>query len=367
MGHFPTGGGSGGGAVSSVFTRTGAVVATTGDYTAAQVGADASGVANTLAPSNVVALTSAVNYNANIGDLCVLTGALAQGVVTAPATASLGQSFAVMSAQTGGGGLTTFAVTPSAGQTVNGSSTAYGLIEGAPNFGGPFYWKFTYVATNTWVCTQALGTDAGSGVGANGPLSLNQPIYWNTTRTITSNGPWTMNSTDGFIARTTGANPGTLTLVNPEIGQMLFVVNRAPGPIVLSATTLVGVSVIPSKGGALLYASGANSWQTVAAWGCNQDTYVAPSNPSITSGVGFIPSKYQDCDLYVPVVATTTGTVAITMGPTTGSENTPYPSQNLLVGMGQTLDLKVPAGWTVIATITGVTVAFGTATVIPLS
>ena len=35
----------GSGAVSSVFTRTGAVVATTGDYTAAQVGADASGAA----------------------------------------------------------------------------------------------------------------------------------------------------------------------------------------------------------------------------------------------------------------------------------------------------------------------------------
>lgn len=37
--------GGGGGAVSSVFTRTGAVVAQSGDYTAAQVGADASGAA----------------------------------------------------------------------------------------------------------------------------------------------------------------------------------------------------------------------------------------------------------------------------------------------------------------------------------
>jgi len=37
----------GGGAVSSVFGRTGAVVANTGDYTAAQVGADASGAATT--------------------------------------------------------------------------------------------------------------------------------------------------------------------------------------------------------------------------------------------------------------------------------------------------------------------------------
>lgn len=37
--------GGGGGAVSSVFTRTGAVVAASGDYTPAQVGADASGAA----------------------------------------------------------------------------------------------------------------------------------------------------------------------------------------------------------------------------------------------------------------------------------------------------------------------------------
>jgi hypothetical protein len=38
-------GGSGAGAVASVFTRTGAVTAQSGDYTAAQVGADASGAA----------------------------------------------------------------------------------------------------------------------------------------------------------------------------------------------------------------------------------------------------------------------------------------------------------------------------------
>lgn len=38
-------GGGGGGAVSSVFTRTGAVVAQAGDYTAAQVGADVAGAA----------------------------------------------------------------------------------------------------------------------------------------------------------------------------------------------------------------------------------------------------------------------------------------------------------------------------------
>ena len=266
-----------------------------------------------------------------------------------------------------GGGLTNFGITPSAGQTVNGSSSLYALVKGAPNFGGPFYWEFTYVAVNTWVCTRALGTDGGSGTGANGPLSLNQPIYWNTIRTITGNGPWTMNATDGIVKRTTGANAGTLTLVNSENGEMLFVVNNAPGPIILSATTIYGVSIIPEKSGAILFAAGSNSWQTVAAWGCNQNTIIAPSNPSISSGGGFIPSQYQDCDLYVPVVATTAGTVTITMGPATGAEQTPYPSQRLLLGGDQTLPVHVPAGWTVIATVTGVTVTFGTATVIPLS
>lgn len=43
VGSFP--GGSGGGAVSSVFGRTGAIVAQNGDYTAAQVGADSAGAA----------------------------------------------------------------------------------------------------------------------------------------------------------------------------------------------------------------------------------------------------------------------------------------------------------------------------------
>jgi hypothetical protein len=52
------GGGGGGGAVSSVFGRAGAVVATTGDYTAAQVGADPAGAATT-AQANAEAFTSA--------------------------------------------------------------------------------------------------------------------------------------------------------------------------------------------------------------------------------------------------------------------------------------------------------------------
>jgi hypothetical protein len=51
-------GGGGGGAVSSVFGRAGAVVATTGDYTAAQVGADPAGAATT-AQANAEAFTSA--------------------------------------------------------------------------------------------------------------------------------------------------------------------------------------------------------------------------------------------------------------------------------------------------------------------
>lgn len=61
---------SSGGAVSSVFTRTGAVTATSGDYTAAQV-TNAESTANKNAASGYVGLTSASNFPAKYENIPV--------------------------------------------------------------------------------------------------------------------------------------------------------------------------------------------------------------------------------------------------------------------------------------------------------
>jgi len=77
------GGGGGGGAVSSVFGRTGAVVATTGDYTAAQVGADQSGAAAN-AQAAAEAFTTA--------GFAPLASAALTGTPTAPTASALTDS-----------------------------------------------------------------------------------------------------------------------------------------------------------------------------------------------------------------------------------------------------------------------------------
>jgi hypothetical protein len=84
-----------------------------------------------------------------------------------------------------------------------------------------------------------------------------------------------------------------------------------------------------------------------------------------SSGASFVPNLYVPTNVYVPVAATTSGTVKITMGPSSGTENTPVPVSNLVALSEPTFTLaRVPAGWKVIVTITGTTVAIGTVTVV---
>lgn len=81
---------SGGGSVSSVFGRAGAVVAVGGDYTAAQVGADAAGTAESGDSAHVAAIDPHNQYalEADLG------GAAALDVGTGPGTVAAGDQAA---------------------------------------------------------------------------------------------------------------------------------------------------------------------------------------------------------------------------------------------------------------------------------
>ncbi len=84
------------------------------------------------------------------------------------------------------------------------------------------------------------------------------------------------------------------------------------------------------------------------------------STPAPVSGTPFTPNATTDCMLYLNLVFTTVGTWAITMGPSSGSEHVIAPTLNAGAVTGEQATLRVPAGWKVVCTLTGTTVAFGT-------
>ncbi len=117
-------------------------------------------------------------------------------------------------------------------------------------------------------------------------------------------------------------------------------------------------------GGAAGAAGSITATGAISGTGTNTATGAGATTPVVSSGVAFTPSTTLDTMVYVPVAATTTGTVKITMGPSTGAENTPIPTSALVASSEPTLSLRVPGGWKVVVTITGVTVTIGTVTVV---
>jgi len=94
--------------------------------------------------------------------------------------------------------------------------------------------------------------------------------------------------------------------------------------------------------------------------GSNTSGLTAPSTTTPSSGSPFTPSATTDSFLLVPIVATTTGTVTITVGGVTY-----VPVSNLVALSEPTFTLPVRAGQSVTITTTGTTVVIGTCTIVP--
>ena len=88
----------------------------------------------------------------------------------------------------------------------------------------------------------------------------------------------------------------------------------------------------------------------------NTAAYAAFTEAAVVSGAAVTPNATSDSLVNVNVAATTVGTVTVTYGPVTGAENVWCPSTALLAGMGESIALRVPAGWKMVVTLTGVTV-----------
>lgn len=96
------------------------------------------------------------------------------------------------------------------------------------------------------------------------------------------------------------------------------------------------------------------------AGGTDTSGAAAPSTASPSTGTPFTPSTVSDVFLLVPINATTTGTVTITVGGVTY-----VPASNLVALSEPTFTIPVRRNQPVTITVTGTTVTIGTCTVVP--
>lgn len=91
-----------------------------------------------------------------------------------------------------------------------------------------------------------------------------------------------------------------------------------------------------------------NAISDLLVWGVPEDTsgIATFSTPSVSSGVAFTPNANADVELTWQI--THAGTMKMTMGPTTGAENTIF--NTVTVILDQTFTKHIPAGWLVVLT-----------------
>ena len=171
----------------------------------------------------------------------------------------------------------------------------------------------------------------------------------------------------------TGAGTGTVT-ANPEVSS-LGVGTPASGTAGRLDLLPTGANISPNAGAMAINNGGSigvQIWGVVTMGingsntnvsailntnGLNTANHAAFSTPAIVSGSAFTPNATFDTIVQIDLAATTLGTLTVTYGPTTGAENTWLPAANVVAGSDIVSTLPVPAGWKVVATATGVTVA----------
>ena len=83
----------------------------------------------------------------------------------------------------------------------------------------------------------------------------------------------------------------------------------------------------------------------------------AVTSPAVSSGVAFTPNATLDAMVYMQLAAAAAGSYSLTMGPTTGAENTIGNAVAVAIGAPPLLTLRVPAGWKAVLTVTTITIA----------
>jgi hypothetical protein len=215
------------------------------------------------------------------------------------------------------------------GFTCAGGVTYYGIkVVGSPGNVPP------EIRGNSFQCDEANLPNNGSGGSGN-------YVYLSYQTNISGGNTVYLNLSDNNW-RQASATLGTSTCYSfNNTGGGTLVVNVKDYEV--QGTTIAAAPVIVAGTVSLVRSATAN--------------IVKVASPVPVSGTGFVPSTTSDTAGTIALAGAVSGTYSITMGPTTGAENTIVTGASLPNGVNIIVALpKVPAGWTVIVTVTNATI-----------
>lgn len=164
-------------------------------------------------------------------------------------------------------------------------------------------------------------------------------------------------------------DPNALQLVGnqiPAVGTgsfsaMIVYQGAATGAQDVISGATIDAGAVATVGGLAVIGSGGtpSSVRSVNLGGVLQpevSPVPAVTTPAVVSGTAFTPSASANSTVYVQTNAAAAGSTTITMGPSTGAENTIANAVAQVVGSDELFTLRVPAGWKVVVTVAGVTI-----------
>lgn len=223
-----------------------------------------------------------------------------------------------------------------------------------------------YPATGARPFTTQGGStlDDGSGNATiAGRLSANNGLATGVTGKNTSALPYTTLPGDDFITLTGSTAGGTLTLGTTGFvsGQVQEIYNASTVSVTLAAATgSIDNTVLPPSSGVIMQWRGAAAWSTIGSYALNENSSnrATFTTPTPTSGTAFTPSATADCVLYIK--CTTSTSLTVTIGPSTGAEHTIVGA--VTAPVGGFYPITVPMNWKVIVTGTIADFTFGAQT-----
>jgi hypothetical protein len=233
---------------------------------------------------------------------------------------------------------------------------------------------FVSDGVSNWYLVASHGTDWGLSLTVNANLRVNGSIdvqgNFNPNATTTTGTTLTLSNSSMMVQYLNAASNNIAVSLTFNGNRIYFAkrTDTSTHAVVLtpSSGTIEGLaSYSLQPGQSVLLSLTGTDYKIIASYEINANTseFVAFSTASPSSGSAFTPTSVGDSVVYIPIAATTTGTVTITMGPSTGAEHTIVPSSNVAAASEPTFTLRVPAAWKVVVTITGTTVSIGTATI----